>query len=112
MKVKTVNSYNVQIWVGLKVGYSESTWSILELKAICQKYVNEKSYCVTVTPTEFIYKNGNEPGAIVGLVNYPRFPKTKKEIRKHAFKIAKILKKELKQFRVSITTPKKTFMLE
>ena len=33
-----------------------------------------KGACVTVTPTNYIYTMGEEPGAEIGLINYPRFP--------------------------------------
>jgi hypothetical protein len=44
-------------------------------------------------------------GAIIGLINYPRFPTTMTELLTHATKLAKILKKHFKQNRVSILNP-------
>lgn len=32
--------------------------------------------CVTIEPTTYIYTGGEEPGFVVGLLNYPRFPTT------------------------------------
>lgn len=42
----------------------------------CQKYCDEVGLCVTVEPVKFIYTGGDETGARVGLINYPRFPES------------------------------------
>lgn len=47
------------------------------IKHCCQKYVTI-GLCVTVTPTEYVYTHGCEQGAIVGLINYARFPEDSK----------------------------------
>jgi len=36
--------------------------------------------CVTVEPTTFIYKGGEEAGYVVGMVNYPKYPESQSEI--------------------------------
>lgn len=41
----------------------------------CQQYCNVVGLCVTVTETNYIYSGGSEKGYIIGLINYPRFPK-------------------------------------
>ena len=69
---------------------------------ICQEYVDKENLCVTVTPTKFFYTNGNECGAIVGLINYPRFPSIGNEVEDHAFALATQLKEKFKQKRVSV----------
>lgn len=110
--MKKVKAYNVQIWVGLKEGYHGIEHTIDEVYALCYKYVNDKQYCVTVTETKFFYVNGFENGVIIGLINYARFPSKKKEVLKHAFDLGEILMKELKQYRISITTPTDSYLLE
>ena len=35
-----------------------------------QKYCDEVGLCVTVTDTWFIYKDGNEPGLIIGFISF------------------------------------------
>lgn len=112
MKTTEVKTYFANIYVGLRVGYRNEINSIDKVNNICQDYCNKISYCVTITPTKFVYKNGEEPGAIIGLINYPRFPSEEDQILKKALDLAEILQKELKQYRVSIVTPDKTIMLE
>lgn len=110
--MKTSRSYNVQIWVGLKEMYDGKIHSIEKVHKICSEYVNEINDCVTITPTEFVYVGGSEIGVVVGYISYPRFPRSRKEIRSRAIKLAEILMVELNQYRVTITTPYKSFMLE
>jgi hypothetical protein len=110
--MKTEKSFNVQIWVGLRVGYTDQIHSIDDVRKVCNEWVNEIKDCVTITPTEFCYVDGNEPGVIVGYINYPRFPRTKMVIIARAIILADRLRLAMGQTRVSITTPKKTYMLE
>lgn len=110
--MKTLRAYNVQIWVGLRKGYTDEIVDMSVVRDICDKHINESKNCITITPTEFRYVTGNEPGVIVGLIQYPRFPRTRKEIRNRAFNLADILMKELNQFRVTVTTPNKSYMFE
>lgn len=74
--------------------------------------LNEVGDCVTVTPTHFRYVDGEEPGVIIGWINYPRFPREPEEIKERAFNLAKHLMMMLNQERMSITTPDETYMLE
>jgi hypothetical protein len=104
-------SFNVQIWVGLRKKYSDFVYTMDDVRDICDKFVNYIGDCVTITPTEFRYVKGSEPGVIVGYINYPRFPRTEEEITKRALELADLLRGRLGQTRVSITTPDKTYML-
>ena len=111
--MKSLKTYKVEIWVGLKEGY-DSTFihTVDDVRIICDKWVNEVKDCVTITPTEFHYVDGAEPGVIIGLIAYPRFLRRPKSIRKRAFKLAEILMVELKQHRLTVVTTKKSYMLE
>ena len=111
MNIQIEKSYNVQIWVGLREGYTDKVNTIDDVRKICQEYVKSGD-CVTVTPTEFIYTDGNEPGVIIGYINYPRFPQSPAEILEKAKILAMILLEELKQYRITITTPEMSLMIE
>lgn len=109
--MKTENSFNIQIWVGLKEGYDGNVHSIQEVYDICYSYCQYPGYCLTVTPTMFVYKGGMEDGVVVGIINYPRFPKEKQRLIYDSWEIASRLKEEFKQTKVSITTPEKTYTI-
>ena len=109
---KSAETITADIYVGLREGYSETRHDIEELKRFMQGYVDRVSLCVTVTPTTFVYKNGKEDGARIGLINYPRFPATREKIEQIAREIAAMCMKEYKQNRVSIVLPDRTIMLE
>jgi hypothetical protein len=109
--MKTVDSFNVQIWVGLREEYSDKIHNIQEVYDICSQICAYPGNCLTVTPTRFIYKEGWEDGVVIGLINYPRFPKEKQRLIYDSWEIAQRLMEEFKQLRVSITTPEKTYTL-
>ena len=110
--MKSVETITAKIYLGLREKYSKKIHTIEELKDLLQDYVDKTGFCVTVTPTNFIYTDGREPGAIIGLINYPRFPKTKNELKQRAEEIAKLCKQKYKQNRISIEYQDKTIMFE
>ena len=46
--MKRMKSYNVQIWCGLKVQYTNKVYSIEDVRKICDDWVNEIKDCVTI----------------------------------------------------------------
>lgn len=64
--------------------------------------------CVTVTPTTFIYTAGAEEGVAVGLINYPRFPKSDEEIWETAISLGSVLMDALCQRSFSVVAPDNT----
>lgn len=69
----------------------------LRAEQICRAYCDEIGLCVTVTPTHYIYKDGQEQGVVVGLINYPRFPSEPSAIWDKAERLAMLLKVGLEQ---------------
>ena len=110
-RMKTVKTHWANIYIGLRAGYSNNVSTIDELERKVQQVVDKKSLCVTVTPTTFIYVKGSEPGAIIGLIHYPRFPTGHTVITETALELAAILKETFCQNRVSVVTPKETYMI-
>lgn len=101
-------TYVVTIAVGLlNCEKDELQLTSKAIEAI-QLYVNSVGLCVTVTNTTFIYTGGREPGLLVGLINYPRFPSTQEQINQHAINLATRLREILHQKRISIIMPDRT----
>lgn len=123
--MKTVPTFTATIYVGLKVTKnrlpqpenwdfeSEVNYShqISDVEYFCREYCDKVGLCVTVTATKFVYKNGMEDGAIVGLINYPRFPKEPHEIKEQALELAGILLEKMEQYKVTIVFPDETVMI-
>jgi len=105
------SAYQVSIYCGRRVGYTDEILPLSIVERICDEFVNDEKYCVTITETQFKYVNGSEPGVIVGLIKYPRFPKKPDVIRSLADKLARKLLIGMKQIRVSVATHTTTFML-
>jgi hypothetical protein len=116
MKIK--RTFTAEIAVGFREGYSKNIHTIEEALAICKKYCNLVGLCVTVTPTQFIYSSvpetpdGFEPGCLVRLIKYPRFPASPWDITGNALELAKIFILEFNQNRISVITSDQTYLVE
>lgn len=120
--MKTVNTYTATIYVGTREQYTPNVSSVQMAREWLHEYVNRTGLCVTLTPTDFIYTgkkrddgsitDAGEPGFIVGLINYPRFPAKPDTIREKALDIAKNLLKLHKQFKVTVVFSDETVMVE
>lgn len=110
--MKWLFTFNIQIWLGLKERDTGRIHTIEEVYNICQQHCDRVSDCVTVTPTRYIYKHGFEDGVMIGWIRYPRFPMPPHKMIKKALTLAKTLMVEFGQYKVSVVTRFKTFMLE
>lgn len=81
------------------------------IEQVCRRDCLREGLCVTVEPTRFIYTGGEEVGAVVGLINYPRFPSSQEEITNRAMALAKALLEETFQHSVLVMTPAMTHWL-
>jgi hypothetical protein len=99
MRAEDARSYPVSIFIA-------GEW--LRAEQICRAYCDEIGLCVTVTPTHYIYTDGQEQGVIVGLINYPRFPSDPQDIINKASALADRLREGLRQESYSIQTPERT----
>lgn len=77
-------------------------------KQFIRKRAKQKGMCVTIEPTTYIYTGGEEAGYVVGLINYPRFPKEITEIWNEAVLLADALRLETGQDSFTIMDPHKT----
>lgn len=123
MEVRSLSAFWANIYVGLKetprafepAPEYDGPWPVLhsvsEVERVCQEYCDEKGFCVSVTPTKYIYTRGNEPGVIVGVISYPRFPSDNGELRRRALELAEKLRTACGQYKVSVMMPSEVVML-
>ena len=109
--MKTVKTFTATIYVGFKEHDTGVVHDMDRVRLLCQQYVDHVGLCITVQPIEYIYTDGSEPGCVVGLINYPRFPAKPRLIRHHALMIAKNLMRDFRQQRCSVVFPRRTVML-
>lgn len=107
----TVPTFTATIFVGLRAAYTNEVVSLVPLRNLIQEFCDKVGLCVTVTETEFIYSGGREHGIIVGLINYPRFPRQPEDIVALAIDLGNQLRVAAKQQRVSVLTPETTYLL-
>lgn len=95
--VKSSNTYWANIYVGIKDNQLASTKSLRSYLISYIVTATAWGLCVTVQSTTYIYTDGEEVGYVVGLINYPRFPKSDSDIFAMALEIAETLKGLYKQ---------------
>ena len=78
------------------------------IEQACRSHCLTEGLCVTVAPTRFIYTGGEETGAVVGLINYPRFPSSPEEIALKAKDLAEVLLSATCHHSALIMTPERT----
>ncbi len=100
MKIEISKTENVKIYIA---------GDFKAIKEIAQSYCDCVGFCVSIWDCDYIYTGGNERGVVVNLINYPRFPKSKQEIFKHAFDLAILIKDGANQESFSIETSEQTF---
>jgi hypothetical protein len=99
MRLVETISYPVSIFVA---------GSLHDARVACGAFCDRVGLCVTVTPTNYVYTHGDEPGVIVGLINYGRFPSEPAAIFARATELALHLIDALGQQSASIQAPDKT----
>lgn len=97
-KTKTLPTHTVRIHLSGPIEVAKQV-----IREFCLR-----GLCVTIEPTLFIYTGGEETGYVVGLVNYPRFPKYAHEIDKTAHELAEKLIEATHQHSALIVSRSKT----
>ena len=98
MNIKTTQTYWAKIYIA---------GPIEQIQQIVRDYCLSGA-CVTVTPTNYIYTHGEESGAEIGFINYPRFPSTPDEIAENAEELGFQIMEGCCQGSFTIMTPEKT----
>lgn len=75
---------------------------------ICRQFCMGRGFCVTVTPTTYVYTGGAEEGVIVRCINYPRFPTPPDDLWSKAIALAECLRRGLSQHSFSMIAPDRT----
>lgn len=70
---------------------------IEQAKTVIRHFCHKYSMCVTLAPTTFFYKGGEEQGFVVGFRNYPKYPTDAYTLRASAQQLADWLRGELFQ---------------
>jgi hypothetical protein len=96
MRLLTLPNYSCHIYLSGPIDVA---------KQILREECLREGLCVTVEPTTYIYTGGEEQGYVVGLVNYPRFPKSPGEIKERAMRIATDLLLKTHQLSALVVDP-------
>lgn len=96
MKTEGAPTYPIRIWMA---------GNIRKARKLACAYCDEVGFCVTVTPTTYVYTGGQEVGFVIGLINYPRFPLDPLGLQAHAEALAERLRVGLAQDSYCIEAP-------
>ncbi len=120
VECETCATWTASIYVGLRAGYTDRLVDADRVKREIRYFCNKVGFCVSVTPTEFLYTKtatadadprGDEPGLIVGLIAYPRFVEEIPSLVDKAMRLAAICRNAAEQHRVSVVFPDRTVMV-
>lgn len=78
-----------------------------DVRRLCKEFC-AKGLCVTVEKLHYCYTGGEESGVRVGLINYPRFPKSDEQIRETALDLAEFLRGRLYEDSFTVVFPDET----
>lgn len=96
MRREIADSYPISVFIA---------GDIERAKLSCRELCDGLGFCVTLTPTTYIYTGGEEAGMIVGIINYPRFPSDQETLRDRAVVFAEKLRADLDQRSYTIQAP-------
>lgn len=99
VKAKVAQTHVVRLYLSGPIEVAKQT-----IRAACLA----EGLCVTVEPTLFIYTGGEEAGYVVGLLNYPRFPKEPAELQRRAVDLMHQLLEATYQHSALMVTPTQT----
>ena len=80
-----------------------------EIAMVLLRSYCDKGFCVSVHKVDYVYKYGSEAGVAVKIINYPRFPSEKDELKQHALNIGRTLMNGLDQGSYTIIGPDRTY---
>jgi len=114
---KIVDTYWCYFLLGSNKGYDVNTH--IELPEVLKHISNfqekywKDSVSVNVTPNStIIFKDYNKSCYRIEAINYPRFPKTEREIYEFMLTLMEYLALNLDQERITLVTPSKSIMIE
>lgn len=116
--VSKLPTYRVEICFGLAPGYKPSSVEVIARQgrtasALCRRYCDDHTVGLTIAETQFVYSGGSEPGMVVSLINYPRFPMPNSDLLMVALGLADLLLIALDQERLTVVEiPGETFLFE
>jgi hypothetical protein len=79
-------------------------------KQVIRRYCNSHPCCVTVTPTAYIYRGGEESGFVVTFRNYPRHTSEGCTLEDQGRDLGLLLRGELGQDSFMVVSPRGTML--
>lgn len=115
----SASTFTVTIWVGRRRRRDGYVFDAEVIHEVCRAWTDEVGIAVSITPCDFVYTStrseayaaGRSPGAAVGLINYPIFPRRSSELHDLGLELAERLRVRLDQSKVTVVFPHVTITL-
>jgi len=113
-----IETFEARVILGLKVGYSNKTFSLDEVKKAIKtsaSKVNSFTFSGTLTSSEIVVSGKNEynePAILIESSIYPRFPEEKDRFKERFTEFVGNLAIELRQERIAVRFTDESLMIE
>ncbi len=84
---------------------------IAEIERACAEFCTERGLCVAIEAVRYVYTGGREGGAVVTVLNYPRFPKQPEQVCDIADELARFLIERVYQGSATVEGPGQSVFL-
>ncbi len=84
---------------------------IAETEQACAEFCTDRGFCVAIEPVRYVYTGGREDGAVVTVLNYPRFPKQPQQVCDIADELARFLIERVCQGSATVEGPGQSVFL-
>lgn len=79
------------------------------IRRVCHLWCTDTSFCVTVTPTSYVYNGGIQEGATIRMIHYPKYPTAMSVLRTKARNLADKLLVECCQYSYTVEDSEETY---
>ena len=114
MKIKNEKTYEVKLYLGSKERYDGKEFTFEELTKFIGEFQKDRDDAcpLRITQCHFMFEDYLEQGWEVGVINYPRFPKTEHELWRFMCHLGESLLIHFNQNRITVIDPEHTHMFE
>lgn len=106
------NSYNIEVWCGLRDSSTGKLHTMSEVTRICNDFMSRMKVSVSITPKEFNYNNMNNSGVMIEFKTCIESSKLEKKMLDYAKILCMMLREPLGQEKLWIKTSDQTYTLE
>jgi hypothetical protein len=113
VQISVENTHEVSIYIGCREGYSGPYVSQSRLERIIADYMSRTGWegsAARISNVTYLVKSYKEEGYALDFIQYPRFRVEPAKLERNVIQLAHFLLLTLKQNRLTVVTPQKTYL--